>query len=368
MGTDPGRGDLPPQDSQVWEAQAGSRGSRQPLPPSVWESWPDERLLDLRMCDLGVRIEGSGVDEAVSQVRRELRERGIRFRPHFWLSDDWFCPDGVPGAAVAFYLAHPRLAQLEQSQMLEVEGGTPEWCLRILRHETGHAVENAYGLKRRRLRRELFGSARFPYPEFYVPKPYSKGYVIHLESWYGQSHPDEDFAETFAVWQTPGSEWRKRYAGWKALKKLEYMDELMREVEAAPVPRVARRRVEPLSSLSKTLRAHYEEKRKHYGVDEPDLYDRDLRRLFSSSPEFAKNRSAASFISRLRREARRLVRRWTGEYQYVIDQVLGDMIDRCRELGLRLASSEEQARQEFMILLTVQTMHYLHSGRHRLFL
>ena len=26
---------------------------------------------------------------------------------------------------------------------------------------------------------------------------------MHLDPWYAQSHPDEDFAETFAVWLTP---------------------------------------------------------------------------------------------------------------------------------------------------------------------
>jgi hypothetical protein len=342
------------------------RAPRRPLPPSVWQEWDDDELLGLRLCDLGLRIAGTGLVPLIAQVRRELRERGILFRPHFWLSDDWFCPDSVPGAAVPFYLAHPRLARLEQSQMLEVEGGTPEWCLRILRHETGHGLENAYQLQRRRRRRELFGRTSLPYPKFFLPKPYSKSYVIHLESWYGQSHPDEDFAETFAVWLTPGSDWRRRYAGWKALQKLEYMDELMREVALRPVPVLPRRRIEALPALKKTLGSHYAAKRRHYRMDEPDLFDSDLRRLFSSAPEYARNPSAASFISRTRKDARRSVRRWTGEYQYIIDRVLGDMIARCRGLGLRLTASEEQTRQEFMILLTVQTMHYLHSGRHRL--
>src|SRR6185295_3672959 len=118
----------------------------------------------------------------------------------------------------------PRLARLELGQMLEVEGGTREWCLKIMRHETGHAIENAYNLRRRPTRQSLFGPTSNPYPEYYSPKPYSKSFVIHLEGWYAQSHPDEDFAETFAVWLTPGSGWAERYAGWPALRKLEYLD------------------------------------------------------------------------------------------------------------------------------------------------
>ena len=207
---------------------------RRRLPPAEWAEWSDERLLDLRLSDLDLRIQGSSLEPLIAQVRREVAERGLRFRPHFWLSDEWFSPDGVPGVAIPFFLAHPRLARLEQSQMLEVEGGTPEWCLRILRHEVGHAVENAYGLRRLRRRRQLFGLSSQRYPQFYTPKPYSKSFVLHLDSWYAQSHPDEDFAETFAVWLTPGSDWEHRYQGWKALQKLEYMDELMKQIAGRP--------------------------------------------------------------------------------------------------------------------------------------
>jgi hypothetical protein len=70
-------------------------------------------------------------------------------------------------------------------------------------------------------------------------------------------------------------------------------------------------------------------------------------------------------MSRFRKEARRRVGRWTGTYQYTIDQVIGDMIARSRELRLRVARPEEETRLEFIILLTVQTMNYLGSGRHR---
>jgi len=249
--------------------------------------------------------------------------------------------------------------------MLEVEGGTQEWCLKILRHEAGHAIENAFGLRRRRRRRELFGSTRVAYPEFYSPRPYSKSFVIHLDSWYAQSHPDEDFAETFAVWLTPESQWRERYQGWPALKKLEYMDELMASLAGQAPTLAAGEPVDPLASLRKTLRRHYEAKRAHYGVDHPDFYDRDLRRLFSDHPAQTREPTAASFLSRNRREIRQMVGRWTNEYQYTIDRVLDSMIVRCRQLNLRLATPVEQARLEFAVLLTVQTMNYLHSGRHR---
>ena len=339
---------------------------RVPLPPD-WADLPDETLLDIRMCDLPIAIEGT-LAEWIAQLRQELADRGLHVPLHLYLSDEWFTPDGATSIAVPFYMAHPRLHRLEETQMFEVEGGSYDWGMRILRHEAGHAIDNAYRLRLRRQRREVFGPPSTPYPEFYTPKPYSKSFVLHLDAWYAQSHPDEDFAETFAVWLTPDSEWRTRYAGWPALKKLEYMDSLMRSLRHASARVSECEEVEPLRKLRKTLRQHYRSKRRHYGMDHPDFYDRDLRRLFSDGPEYASNLTAAQFIGRVRRPVRRVVASWTGIYQYTIDQVLEEMIARSRELKLRLTTTEEQARQEFTVLLTVQAMNYLHSGGHRLFL
>ena len=337
-----------------------------PVPESEWAAWPDEKLLNMRLCDLQLEIQGTDLEKQIEHLYHELENWGLGFRPFFWLSDDWFTPDGVSGIAIPFYLAHPRLARLELNQMFEVEGGTPEWCMRILRHESGHAIENAYLLRRRRRRQKLFGKSSKAYPEHYTPKPYSKRFVLHLDSWYAQSHPDEDFAETFAVWLDPNSMWQERYAGWPVLKKLQYVDQLMRELAKRDPLAAPQRHVEPVSRLTKTLREHYQKKRRHYGLEHPDFYDRDLRRLFSAAQEFKGNMTAASFLGRIRKEVRRKVARWTGEYQYTIDQVLQDMIDRSRELNLRLANNEEQTKLDFMVFLTVQTMNYLHSGRHRL--
>jgi hypothetical protein len=342
-------------------ASLAARPGRRRVPAAEWAAWEDDPLLDLRLCDLDLRIEGSGLEERIA----ELEGKGIRFRPHFWLADEWFCPDGVPGIGIPFYLAHPRLRRLELGQMLEVEGGTREWSMMILRHEAGHAIENAYRLRRRPKRQELFGRSSEPYPESYAPRPHSRSFVLHLDSWYAQAHPDEDFAETFAVWLTPGSDWRARYAGWPALRKLEYVDRLMREIADRPPSVTTRRTPFSLGSLRRTLRGHYRRKRRHYRVDARDFHDTDLRALFSDAPEHAGNAPAARFLAKIRRETRRRVKRWTGERLYVIDQVLADMVARCRELGLRLKGSEEEARLEFTTLLTARTMTHLQLGRHQ---
>lgn len=333
--------------------------------PSNWADLPDDELLNLRLKDLPVKLAGTVVESRVAQLRSELEARGLKFPLHFYLSDEWFTPDGVAAMAVPFYLAHPRLERLEKTQMLAVEGGEHDWCMRILRHEAGHVIDNVYKLRLRQQRRKMFGKSSEPYPEFYTPKPYSKSYVMHLDPWYGQSHPDEDFAETFAVWLTPESNWQARYAGWPALKKLEYMDTLMQSLVGKAPLLDSQDEIDPLRRLNRTLRFHYRRKRRHHGVEHPAFYDRDLRRLFSDAPEDANRPTAAQFLGRFRVPVRKVVADWTGIYQYTIDKVLEDIIVRCRELKLRLKVPEDQARQEFTVLLTVQVMNYLHSGRHR---
>jgi hypothetical protein len=333
--------------------------------PPNWADLPDEQLLDVRLSDLPLTLEGTVIESRIAQLRDELARCDLGFPIHFYISDEWFTPDGTASMAVPFYLVHPRLERLEKAQMLEVEGGDHDWCMRILRHEAGHVIDNAYRLRLKKQRRELFGRSTVPYPEFYSPKPYSKAFVQHLDPWYAQSHPDEDFAETFAVWLTPDSNWKRRYSGWSAMAKLEYMSALMSTLRGKKPLVENFEEVDPLRRLRHTLRRHYRRKRRHHGVEHPKFYDRELRRIFSDAPEFASNMTAAQFLGKIRRPVRRVVAEWTGIYQYTIDRVLEDMIARCRELKLRLAVSEEQARYEFTVLLTVQTMNYLHSGRHR---
>jgi hypothetical protein len=327
----------------------------------------DAELLKMRFADLPIRIDGTPLEDRIQRMHDELQLKGLRFRPHFWLSTDWFSPDGIPGVAIPFYLAHPRLMQLEESQMLEVEGGTEETCLRILRHEVGHAIDNAYRLRRRVTWKRVFGSPSQPYPEFYTPRPFSKSYVHHLQAWYAQSHPAEDFAETFAVWLKPRSDWRTRYEGWPALKKLKYVDGLMREIRTQAPKQRTRVRVEPLRSIRKTLQEHYQERRGFYGIDLPRNLDRDLLRLFVRGEAAANNgRSAAAFLRRVRARIREDVADWTGEYQYTIDEVLRDMIDRCEVLALRLDKPDQDAERQVLIVLTMHVMNYLNAGYHRI--
>jgi hypothetical protein len=213
-------------------AQPARKGTK--LPDYRWANYDDDALLKLRFSSLHLRLKNSRVWADVERLWNELERRGIRFRPHVWLSTEWFCPDGIPGFAIPFYLAHPRLARLERKIMGKGEDSGHKWRMRILRHETGHAIDNAYALRRRADWRKVFGRGGAPYPDIYSQRPNSDRYVLHLGHWYAQSHPTEDFAETFAVWIQPKARWRRNYAEWLAISKLEFVDAIMEEISAAP--------------------------------------------------------------------------------------------------------------------------------------
>jgi hypothetical protein len=329
-----------------------------------WEESSNQELLEWRLCDLGLQLEGTWLEDPIERLYVELEARNLRVRPHCWLSEEWFSPDGVPGIAIPFYLAHPRLKRLERSQILEVEGGTQAACIRLLRHEAGHAIQNAFRLHRRKKWREIFGSPSEPYPDYYRPNPGSQRYVVHLPYWYAQSHPDEDFAETFAVWLTPGSLWKRKYKGWAALRKLRYVDELMSELAGETPPVRSRARPDPLHRIKTTLGDHYRAKRGRYQIIASRAYDQDLLRLFvSPAGSSSRATSAAAFLRSHRTEIRKRVARSTGKQEIALDTVLGEMIARSRELKLRASGRKNQLVIDLAILLAARSAEFAYRGR-----
>jgi hypothetical protein len=331
----------------------------------AWARWSDERLLNARLSDLRLGSGGALINPALARLTQDLAARNIAFRPHWWLSDCWFSPDGVPGFAIPFYLAHPRLMQLEQQHMLEVEGGTPESCLKIMRHETAHALANGYRLHLRQAWRRRFGRASRTYPESYLPRPGSRSYVVHLDHWYAQSHPAEDWAETFAVWLDPRSRWRERYQGWPAMKKLEYVDLLMQEIHAHTPPVRTRRQVEGLNTLSYTLGEYFEQKQARLRADFPRFHEEQLRQIFPASKP-AKRERASRFIRRLKREMMTTVAAWTSDSRYRIHLTLEHMANRCDELDLSVGRDPEDNRTALVAALVMLYMGSLRSGTSRL--
>ncbi len=308
-----------------------------------WARLGDEQLLAMRFCDLKLKLERTPLARHMRSLYRDLERRGIGFRPHAWIGEEWFSPDGVPGISIPFYLAHPRLERLERTMMKQVEGGNAQWLKRILRHEAGHALDTAYRLRRRKRWREVFGPASLPYPDRYRARPGSRRYVQHLGDWYAQSHPTEDFAETFAVWLTPHSSWRRGYADWPAFQKLEFVDELMTALrDRRPVVR-NRTRIEPIDSLTRTLGEHYEEKLERYSQYRRGLVDVMLSKVFTPGRPRRATPRASTLIRSARRELVDAVVREQGVARYSAFQILRMIIERSDQLGLYPRGSRRDA-------------------------
>jgi hypothetical protein len=227
---------------------------------------------------------------------------------------------------------------------------------------------NAYQLQERRDWKRVFGRPNATYPDTYLPKPYSKRYVLNLPNWYAQAHPHEDWAETFAVWLRPKSDWQRRYRNWPALKKLEYVDELMREIRDTR-PRLRNRYQDcPVEKIRTTLREYYAKKIERYGSDSPEFSDRDLLKLFSSDPVHAQNEKASRYIRRAYKDIIDIVERWTAEYKYRINEVLKEMVQRCDKLDLRVARDDQEMKLEMIAFLTMVVMNKLYSGGFRIHL
>lgn len=314
-------------------------------PGADWEELAEDRLLARRISGLDLTLGGTPVERAIRRLHRELAGRELRLRPHCWVALEWFSPDGVPGIAVPFYLLHPRLQALQRRFAGEAEGGNARDLMRILRHEAGHAMDNAFRLRRRPGWRAAFGPPSRRYAGIYRPRPGSRRFVQHLGGWYSQSHPAEDFAETFAVWLTPGSNWRRRYAAWpSALAKLRFVDATMRDLRGREPPVRSRSVVEPARASRLTLGQYFRRlARRRQGPSAPRI-DAALRRLFAPRGTGRRRASAARIMREELPRLRRRFARQLGVSEYLVQEVVFRMIARSRALDLQLRSSRRAAR------------------------
>jgi Putative zinc-binding metallo-peptidase len=323
-----------------------------------WARLSDEELLQLRFCDLRLSLERSPLAPRVERLYAELESRGVRFRPHVWLAEEWFSPDGVPGFAMPFYLAHPRLERLERRIMREAEGGNTRWLMRILRHEAGHALDNAYRLRRRKRWREVFGPASLPYPHRYRARPGSRRYVHHLGEWYAQAHPTEDFAETFAVWLKPKSDWRRSYADWPAYNKLALVDELMTSVGERRPAVSNRTKIEPIHSNTRTLAQHYRRKLAHRRYYRRGVADELLQKVFSTQRTRRNAARASTFLRAVRSALVASVEREVAAERYTVQQILRMLIERSEHLKLHVQGSRRATLQHARWMLARLTLLY----------
>ncbi len=300
-----------------------------------WWDLSDEEILQMRIRDFNLSIQDSPIESFIYNLHKELESKGIVFHPPCYLADEWLCPDKEPIIGIPFCLAHPRLKNIEQKMMLEVEGGTDKSFMKLLRHETGHALNYAYKLYNKTRWRQLFGPFSRKYSNSYYFQPYSRRFVIHLEDNYAQAHPDEDFAETFAIWLAPNSCWEEKYKDWPVIKKLLYIDGLIKKIGGnAPINMSQGRPPWAASRMTSTLGAYYERKHKMLGEEFKGFYDDTLKRLFSEKSGHRSDEKASKILRQYRKELVNYISTWTGHRKYDIHQLINKLANRCENLNL----------------------------------
>lgn len=331
---------------------------------SFEQTTPEVReLLKKRISQLGLRLEGSPVERFVQQLRRELDRKGLRrFKPVCYLTDEWGCPDGHPVIGIPFYLADPQLARLER-EMNDLEDERE--IMMYLRHEAGHAINYAYRLYTTVEWRDLFGPYNRRYRDHYRPVPFSRKYVRHIAGWYAQKHPDEDFAETFAVWLTPKSNWRRRYKGWPALRKLRYVDRVMRGLrDQEPVVTTGDFDI-TVEDMRVTVEQFYRRLTRQNGAAVNVALEADLLELFVRRGRRRSGiRPAWEMVGEHRKTLTDKITYWTGVKRPLV-RALVERIERtCREHQLYALSGREAAYLvELTAYGTTLAMNYLTRGR-----
>jgi hypothetical protein len=318
-------------------------------------------VLDKKVSELGLRVEGSPVEKYVHELYRELDRRGLkRFRPVCYLTDEWGCPDQQPVLGIPFYLADPKLRKLEHAfDKLEDE----RQIMMYMRHEAGHVFNYAYRLYTTPAWRRLFGPFFRPYRDDYRPVPFSKNFVRHIEGWYAQKHPDEDFAETFAVWLTPRSAWRRQYKGWPALQKLRYVERVARAVaDLEPIVNTGEVDITP-EDISDTVEQFYERAAQERQARIDIALDGHLGKIFLSRKR-KESKPAADIVNRHKPELIDNITYWTGVQRPIIRGLIESICRTCERMKLWGELGEEpRYLVEVTTLATVLAMNFLTRGR-----
>jgi len=319
-------------------------------------------ILDRPIRELGLKLEGSPLEPFVERLYREMQQKGLqKFHPTVYLTDEWGCPSGEPVIGIPFYLARPDLAALEK-ETNDLEDARE--IMMYLRHEAGHAFNYAYRLHRTPEWKQLFGPFRRPYHDNYRPVPFSKNYVRHLAGWYAQKHPDEDFAETFAVWLTPRSGWRKRYRGWGAMAKLRYMQRIAKELgDKEPVRRRGLTDI-TVDEMETTVGEFYRQTAPEDAHVKDLTLDADLRDIFNVSKRKNGSRPAAEMVREHRKPVVDKIAYWTGVQRPLVRKLVETIEGRLNDLGLRAeARREAEYVAEITAYSTTLAMNYLNRGK-----
>ena len=336
----------------------------------ILNNW-ETRLMEMNrpLNELNLKIDGSNLEKLIKRLYKELDQKGIVFKPKCYLTDTWGCPNKVPVIGIPFYYAEPTLAKIED----EIRGDLEDEheLMMSLRHEAGHTINYAYCLYELPEWQEIFGRFTEPYHDYFHPNPQSKDFVKHLYQQvgkyagriYAQKHPDEDFAETFAVWLTPRSNWRQRYKNWGALKKLKYVARVMKSIRGRKPIVTNGGLINPLDSLNFTLLEYYNKSEERYREKAQGYVDDMLREVFGTNGKKGLRVPAGAFIEKNRNPLVEMISHWTGEPPSSVEPLIDKLIARAKELDLNF-SAHRQSRKliEVTSLSTAMVMNYMYEG------
>jgi hypothetical protein len=319
-------------------------------PISEETSLHESHLWSTPIRDLGLTIMGTRLEPIIAEFEVELEQAGFhRLKPRFYLSTEWGVPFETVAIAIPFYLAKPELTEMHARRFGHVEGMGRQDVLKYLRHEMGHVVNYAYRLFEDAEWIRLFGPITRPYREEYHPKPFSRRFVQHLPGWYAQKHPDEDWAETFAVWMTPGRNWREEYATWgEALAKLEYCERTVRAVAERDPVITDEELDEDVGEIGYSIQDLYEQASGE-NLQLPEGIAGSLRAIVEELDqrpdrnEQAPRKPMSMLLHQLEGDLMGNVYRWTGHFPERTRILLRHLAERAAAMKLRYAESDETA-------------------------
>ncbi len=302
------------------------------------------RYLDVPICELQPKINGT-LSKLIKQVESEVSRKHIRFRPEYYFGTGWGCVDKSISIEIPFWFQNEALMGIEDE--MAYDGVEDESEIRMgLRHEFGHAINYAYKLYLEPEWRRLFGNFDRKYNDNYRFNPWSKRHVKHLPDYYAQKHPDEDWAETFAVWLTPGSNWRRVYAKTPALEKLLYVERKVKDIARKAPVNIRSKRDVPIEKVRMTIREFYGADYEDVSPSEQLIEDVDaMRRIFPNG--FHSKRNLRDAWKLVHKFSPLIITKLTDELSvphYTTRRILRQLESICKTYDLKTRQGDEEEK------------------------
>ena len=321
-------------------------------------------LLERKLRDFNLNLNSILHTGAIDILKSELKRKELLFDPHIWIGDEWFSPTGVTGFAIPFYMFNRDLLNLEKKFIGFAEGENKEHFLKLLRHECAHAIDHAYFFKDDQNWKDIFGNYNRPYPQSYTFKKYTKNFVKHLPEGYAQSHPEEDWAETFAVWLNPSSQWRRKYEGWGCIHKLNYLDQLMKNYKNQKPNIILNKEIDSYEECDITLEEYFERKIKHYKLKERP----STRHLRAIAHKDYSGEPLHDLLKLYEKQLSKKLSKDLNTTQYMLNKVLSDLKKTAKAEKLNINNKMTSKKDPSKILEECTFIHYekvMRNNRHR---